>query len=227
MPRKFVGRRRVIGKKKGWRKGKGAMSRQATTVQNVGLRPIPSRFITKMKYADAFSLSAAGMSSYVYNLNSIYDPDRTGIGHQPFAFDQLATLYNRYRVISTRYRVCAVPGTDTGSIQIAALPTNDAPPISNVSEARENPRCKYVIQNAQGKINMLTGKVYIPALMGRTKQQYMADDRYQATFGQSPNEAAILNIGGSSISQVDVTMDCVITLNYVVEMFDVNKLSQS
>lgn len=74
-------------------------------VVNSALQPIPQRYITKMKYSEQVSTDAAGR--YMFNLNSIFDPNRTGTltGHQPYGFDTLATLYNRYRVISCGYRI--------------------------------------------------------------------------------------------------------------------------
>jgi len=199
--------------------------KRSTVNINQALTPVPQRYITKMKYAESFQLNLANSYSYAWNLNSIFDPNRTGIGHQPYGHDQYALLYNRYRVIACSYTVQCFNGTNT--VTLTATPSNDIVTFPNTDEAMENPRTRWIVQTAGGGAKVLKGNVSIPSLVGRNKQQYMADDRYQATFGTSPNEAAILNIGGSSISQVDVTMDCVITLNYVVEMFDVNKLSQS
>ena len=73
---------------------------------------------------------------------------------QPYSFDQLcgpsgSALYNRYRVYKVDYVV--VVANDVYNIHYAVLNTNDAsPPIGNVSEARENPRCQYACQNTYG-----------------------------------------------------------------------------
>jgi len=77
---------------------------------------------------------------------------------------------------------------------------------------------------------VLKGKVYLPSLVGRTKAQYMADDRYQAQFGSSPQELAILNLNcqqfdEGSIANTGATYQ--VTLQYTVEMFDLKNLGQS
>lgn len=205
--------------------------RQKTTVSTTNaLSPIPSRFITKMKYAEAAVLSGIGMQTYRWNLNSLWDPNRTGLGHQPYGFDQLTgTIYNRYRVISCKYVVSAI--SDNFNIACAVLPSNEAaPPISNVSEARENPRCQYLVQNPGGTLKVITGTVSIPKLMGRTKAQYMASDSYQAQYSASPTELAVLNVytqGLSDDASVTIPTTVNILLEYTVELFDPNNVDQS
>jgi len=202
---------------------------QSTTLVNTSLRPIPARFITKHKYAEALTLSAAGMSQYKWNLNSIYDPNRTGTGHQAYGMDQLSALYNRYRVISCKYILSAV--SDNANIHFAALPANEAlTVISNVSEARENPRCKYAVQNPGGTLKVLTGNVYLPALVGATKTQYMSDDRYQSVSTTSPSELAVLNVYGAGMNDDPIYNPNItynILLEYTVEWFDVHTQDQS
>ena len=61
---------------------------QKTTNVNRSLQPVPSRYICKMKYSTNVATDINGQ--YIFNLNSLYDPDRTGTGHQPYGFDNLA-----------------------------------------------------------------------------------------------------------------------------------------
>lgn len=53
-----------------------------------------------MHYADRYSLtvSSGGATSQVMRLTSLFDPDYTGVGHQPMYFDQITPLYNFYIV---------------------------------------------------------------------------------------------------------------------------------
>lgn len=197
-------------------------------VVNRALHPIPQRYITKMKYSEQFSTDANG--NYQFNLNSIWDPNRSGVGHQPYGFDTLATLYNRYRVISCGWRIQPiVVSGNTNNIQLAAFPANESnTTILSMAEMRENPRVKYVTQTSGGGAVTLAGKTYIPSLVGRTKAQYMADDRYQAAVSTSPAELAILNLLSSangSDSPNQATFQ--ILLEYTVEFFDIKHLAQS
>lgn len=198
--------------------------RRAMGLVNNALQPIPQRFIVKMKYADDVYANASGL--YTFNLNSIFDPNRTGAGHQPYGFDQFATLYNRYRVISCSWRVTAPSSTNT--VQLGCIPTNEAITPATFAELKENPRAKYVIQHVGGNVQLCKGRAYIPSLVGRTKAQYMADDRYQATVLTDPAELAVLNImtaNNAGVGQASQVIN--VLLEYVVEFFDVKPLAQS
>lgn len=237
------GRRRA-GKRVSKRKA-GARRR---VIVNKALQPIAQRYICKMKYCEAFNLdttgSVPGAVVQRMRLNSIYDPNLTGTGHKPYGFDQLlgfpnATpptqgLYNRYRVISCSYNIFASPGAGQ-NIQITALPANES--VSTVSglngsALREQPRARYISQTTGAPLKLLKGKVYLPSLVGRTKSQYMADDRYQAMYNENPLEAAILNIYLNELSDssgIITPVQCKLNveLTYTVELFDVVNKSQS
>lgn len=178
-----------------------------------------------MKYSEAFNLTSLA-PQVTMNLNSIYDPNRSGVGHQPMGFDQLATLYNRYRVISCSFVINGYCTTDP--IRIAAIPTNDLGiTFSGVSHMIESPRCRFIAQYPQAEPKYLKGKVYMPALAGRTKAQYMADDRYQSDVTSSPLELLLLNIQAATLVDSIPTTTLTVTLEYTVEFFDVKQLTQS
>lgn len=68
-----------------------------------------SNYVT-MKYASDVSLVTplGAFSGFTFRCNSLYDPDYTGIGHQPYTFDQWKAFYNEYRVIKARIKVTAL-----------------------------------------------------------------------------------------------------------------------
>lgn len=217
-------------KKKGIRRGG-----QRTTTVNKSLQPFPSRYICKMKYCESLNgvggPTGAGYGNYQFLANSIYDPNATGVGHQPYGMDTLTALYNRYRVISCSYVINGTvtnAGTEVNSV-IGVLSANEGATVSGgINEFQENPRSKFITQYV-GNEKTLKGKVYIPALVGRTKSQYMADDRYQAQTNASPVENAVMNIyfGFMDGTLATAAADLNITLEYTVEFFDVKKQLQS
>lgn len=212
-------------KRKGRKQVKRRFAKKRPTVNvNRALAPIPQRYITKMKFAADVSTDNAGYLRI--NLNSIWDPLRSGSASpdQPYGRDQLAILYNRYRVISCGWRLTA-PNSG-GVIQVAALPSNEVYNASLIADMRENPRCKYFMQHNTGEVELLTGKTYIPSLVGRSKAQYMADDRYQADVTANPSELAVLNVAVGTASGTLLTTGQIINvlLEYTVEFFDVKSL---
>ena len=203
---------------------------------NRALQPLAQRYICKMKYAESIDVPIPALGfvgTYAMNLNSIFDPNRTGTGHQPYGHDTLQTIYNRYRVISCYYKLCVSRlDSNTEPVQLTVLPANTTVSIGVGNEARESPRAKYIIQGGSGSpIRMLTGTVNIASLMGRNKSQYMADDDYQAPYGSNPGELAILNIYTSLLNDGQVATERAfkvsIELIYTVESFDPKQLAQS
>lgn len=192
---------------------------------NRSLQPIPQRYICKMKYSE--TVATDGVGNFQFNLNSIFDPNRSGIGHQPYGHDTLQTLYNRYRVISCGWRINAMLAGTVTPVQVGCMPANEVITWTSISELRENPRAKYITQNPGSSAVTLSGKCYIPSLVGRTKEQYMADDRYQAVMGVNPGELAILNLFSSTPGDVGVAQTLQVLLEYTVEFFDVKHLAQS
>lgn len=208
---------------------KRMMRRPQRTLVNRALHPIPQRYITKMKYSELVSTNANGF--YAFNLNSIFDPNRTGVGHQPYGFDTLATLYNRYRVIACGWRIAPVAPAvlASSSIQLGCLPANEElTGILSMSEVKENPRARYSLTTTGGDLKFVNGKTYIPSLVGRSKAQYMADDRYQSIITSNPNELAILNVY-TATGNIDSTgtFPIQVLLEYTVEFFDIKHLAQS
>ncbi len=58
-----------------------------------------------MRYATTIQLNAGvgGLpSTHLFNAASIYDPDRTGAGHQPFGRDEISALYDNYVVLGSK-----------------------------------------------------------------------------------------------------------------------------
>lgn len=92
------------------------------------LRP----FRCKLLYTDGVLLATSagvGFTTYSFRANSLFDPDYTGTGHQPYRYDQLATIYQKYRVVSSKITVNfstgdkTVAATDTGPWQVGVVPS--------------------------------------------------------------------------------------------------------
>jgi len=206
-----------------------APRRKRTTVNvNRALSPIPQRFITKLKYAATVLTDATG--NYIFNLNSLFDPELTGVGHQPYGYDQLAGLYNRYRVIACGWRI-QVPKTDT-AIQFGVIPGNSLA-VAGVTPAtfsllKESPRAKYVSQMPGGNAITLSGKAYLPSIVGRNKSEYMADDRYQAVVTGDPAEDIQLLVKAATTTDgVLAGVAVQVILEFTAEFFDVKQQTQS
>lgn len=212
------------------RKARKSIQKRKLQLVNTALKPFAQKYITKLRYVETRALSTGtnGIAYYNWNLNSVYDPNQTGTGHQPYGFDQLSPIYNRYRVISVRYRVTYMNTNGTNMINWA-IPSNAGVAPTDVNQVQENPRIKWRMQQLGGPLYPVNGKIYLPSLTGLNANQYMADDRYQATTTASPDESLLLTTGiAPTIPGTEaITANVTVELDYLVEFFDPKTLAQS
>jgi len=65
---------------------------------------LATKLRTQMNYCDTVMIGPGSSSArHVFRMGSIYDPDYTASGHQPFAHDQWQALYSYYRVYGFAY----------------------------------------------------------------------------------------------------------------------------
>lgn len=71
----------------------------------------PKKIITTIRYVGINTQTSASgvVSTHIYRMNGIQDPDLTGIGHQPMWFDNYAAIYQNYRVLGSRITVEWMP----------------------------------------------------------------------------------------------------------------------
>lgn len=72
----------------------------------------PNGLIAKHKYTDQLVLSAGYTNNDIpasalqsFRAASLFDPDRTGTGHQPLFYDEMSLVYNQYRVLGAKIRL--------------------------------------------------------------------------------------------------------------------------
>lgn len=191
----------------------------------------PHKFIT-LKYCDSFNESLATVTGtdQIMNMNSLFDPDRTGAGHQPYGYDSLALLYNRYRVWGLRWRITF--HAEAQGFYVVVLPSNGALATAITNQASfalagESPRSYVSSQGTGANAVIVTGRIELNDLNGTTVQEYKADDRFQAIFGASPSELMLLHIGTYNPSGSTLAVDFLVELWFDVEVHDPIMLAQS
>ena len=92
---------------KRWKKRTKSSTRKRRKALSVIPRPVkcfPNSMKFTMRYCDNITIPNhnAGAGPYCFRMNSIFDPDHTGVGHQPRFHDQVAGIYHKYCVIGAR-----------------------------------------------------------------------------------------------------------------------------
>jgi len=71
--------------------------------------------LVKLKYHDGVVLVGSVLgapSTQVFSANGMFDPNITGVGHQPRGFDQIMPLFQHYTVISSKCTATFMPVRD-------------------------------------------------------------------------------------------------------------------
>lgn len=176
---------------------------------------MPDVYTTQLKYTDDISQTNIS-GSLTFNLNSVYDPYRTGVGGQPMGRDQLAGLYNRYKVLSCRYKINVY--NSTKALKIAVAPINGSTEATTIEELEQQPYAKKRILSAVGGNDrtMLKGAISMKRIMGRS----ILDERDEATVSASPAEVAMLQFDYRSVDGASATFYLTVELVYRVQWFD-------
>jgi len=104
--------------------------------------PFGKSKIVTHHYTENISLNPAlgTPADYVFSANGMYDPNITGTGHQPYAFDQLSAIYNEYTVSVSKCTVTAWNNQGNYPFWIAICLRDDNTSITaDVNAVREAP----------------------------------------------------------------------------------------
>lgn len=73
----------------------------------------PTKIITILRYVNTHIMTSTsgGIATLVYRMNGPFDPDATGVGHQPMYWDRYAAIYQSYRVLGSRLTAIMSPQT--------------------------------------------------------------------------------------------------------------------
>lgn len=226
MPRKNKMRRPHKAGRRRVPRRKGRVARATTVNRSINL--ISPRYITRLKYSDTYALSvlSLGINQQEWRMNSCFDPDLSGVGHQPMGFDQLAALYNRYRVFAFSWKIIAASASAAQDCFV--IPMNSGTnPFASWSNAAEFPRAIAKTTAPTGPAIRFFGRMYLPNLSGVTPTQYKTDDRFQAQNGANPLENMTLQFGAVNQSGVTAAIYLTVVLVYHVEWFDPIQPAQS
>jgi len=189
--------------------------------------PLAQRLRTTLVYNTTVARTGLAFYDYIFRLNSLFDPDLTGAGHQPKGFDQLAALYQRYRVFKARFRVIFAPTTASMPVHCVCVPTNSSTSYTDASDAIEAPYSKNELAVIYYN-KKLTGSVDLAVLNGKSHAAYASDDTTQALISTNPSEVLNLHVFTEAAdASTAVTLYFAITIHYDVEFSDPVQLGQS
>jgi hypothetical protein len=194
--------------------------------------PLPRRYLLKTRYFEkAINLDSGAIGtpvSYVFNLNSLYDPDYSGIGQQPIGFDQFMNFYDHYTVMGAKVRVDFI-NTDTIHSQTVVLQLKDDFTTSTDVEAIiENGNCRYLKlgpRDSGSATGTLTLNVSMRKFFG---VKDILQPKYSGQVSSSPNDSCYLHVINSPDFSVDnATVRCSVLIQFVAMLTEPKQAPRS
>lgn len=174
---------------------------------------VPAQMKVCLKYNAHHSLtSGAGTaSSQLFKLNSVFDPDQTGTGHQPMARDQWALLYTHYRVDKCTVKITAICPSGGGFLTV--FPSTDNSSITDPVVAAESRSSTTIGVQEGGGPRTMFKSFDLCDVFGATRSTINADDLYRSVLSADPQ-----SVGYIRISWVDEAVATGTVVNFSTEI---------
>lgn len=187
---------------------------------------IPDKLLVRLVYADQISITTGIPGKYVFRGNSIFDPDLTGVGHQPRFFDQYSQLYERYRVHASKINIKLVNASpNVSGLGVVPLTQSTSTELNSIVDLQEAPYVKFRwLQNGSNPtVTSITSFMKTSVIRGEKDE----DDDYSAQFVANPTRMWYWHIIAAESDNSPPTVNSVVKITYYVEFFRRRIVSQS
>lgn len=145
---------------------------------------LPDRMFVKLKYADVYTLtSTTSIATQIMRGNGMYDPDQTGVGHQPLGFDEWQAFYKKFYVIGSSIKASCQGYLNNQGI-ISLRPQLVTTTGTVISTELEKPRTQYRMITGGDRPKIIKAYQNTLAQFGRPKQEF-GDLEFTGTMASS------------------------------------------
>lgn len=179
---------------------KDAPAKRAKTVMKRLRAPqTPARSLSTkavMHYAEDVILNAgAGLAAvYVLTANGLFDPNVTGVGHQPAGFDQLMALYNEYYVSASSIKVLFSSSDTNNQVRVGITLLDKATTSADCREYIENGNTVWTVLNTFGAGGAVKELQLDCDINKFSTQATRNDDSYAGTSSTNPDDTHFFHI---------------------------------
>jgi len=204
-----------------------------------GAFSIPNKAMMKFRYSDQITVTCPANDSrgyfYFFRMNSLFDPNLTGAGHQPYYFDQLMpALYLSYMVyavkvkanyifsnnnVGSRVFTYLVPGKYDLSLS-SDLPLNEWNAITERFEGTA-----FKLMSVENTRTTLKNFWKISKIKGKKLDQ----DDDAAIFGGNPTAVMQFGVGAGNVSGADAltNVNIYVRITYYAKLYNRAQPAQS
>lgn len=170
---------------------------------------LPPSLTMKHVYVANIKLDNTGATNVAatqqWRLNSLYDPDLTSTGHQPYYYDQIQALYNEYCVYGVLVDLYAGSESATSPILLSICPSLTSGNPTDATLGLERPQAKRLFVDAGGASQRFVKYYKIYEILGVPKSECFIDDALSAS-GTNPGRPVYLNMsaicGDTSVAAI-------------------------
>lgn len=163
------------------------------------------------------STAASSYAEKVFRLNSMYDPDYSGVGSQPLGYDQWTAFYQRYKVLGVKYKCSFAAPTSLTESMVSVIPNLVATTDTGATNALAEPYAKMSLWSPNGGWKpVLSGYVDMRKILGLTKEEF-GEENYSAAYNADPTsvvwfhvrvDTATAGFSGSVYFLLELDFDC-------------------
>ncbi len=176
---------------------------EPSTLRGLGPMGFPRKLRFTHKYFDYSTGTSAGvMNTQQFSCNGLFDPNTTGVGHQPVYFDQLTPIYNHYTVMKS-FIVFRITSTGTNDLMAGGYIDDDTSAAPNFFSTVEQSGSRVTV------INHLNAHPTVFSLSWDAKKYFGGDildnDNLQGNVGANPTEQSYFTFQIVSIDSAAYT----------------------
>lgn len=194
----------------------------------IGRQPFPLQLFNTLTYFESRTIAAVGgLAVYQFSANSLFDPNRTGAGHQPAYFDQLMAVYDHYTVIRSRFKITPAINSTTTTPSVATVYVDDdTSAVSSLDQACEQKSCSKVSTWLPASANPPT--IYYSWDAAKTfGPNPQAQDSLQGTATTSPSEESFFTFVYQDLGAATFNFTALVQIEYDVVFDELKTISQS
>lgn len=175
-----------------------------STYSTGGQIGFPRQMKMSHKYGEQIAITSTNGANgyYIWVANGLYDPNYSGVGHQPYYFDQMSAIYDHYCVLSSTFTVRITPVDANQPAMIVTLSVQD-----DTSATSTNPN--QLMEYSDCKMTVVAAGQQVPAYLKIpwNCQKYfgkspLANTELQGTISTNPTEGSYYFVNVKSIDGI-------------------------
>lgn len=168
------------------------------------------------------------IAEYFFSANGMYDPNITGVGHQPIGFDEISNFFDHYTVIYSKITIAWENNSTRGCIVGVKVNDNTTSngTITNFIENGNNKWTSMPQAATGGEVRMMTMDVVPHKFLGRPNP--LSEDDLRGSATSNPAEQCYWQLGfGTKENTSSQAARALVQIDYVAIWTEPTDLSQS